>query len=250
MGFINNMNTVVIGDIHGRSLWKKIIEQEQPSRVIFIGDYFDSFNISGLDQIHNFKEIIEYKKLNPNVEVVMLIGNHDYHYFQGIGDRGTSGFQRNLFFSINQVIEENKTHMQLSYKMGNILFTHAGVSSVFMDCVARNIWDIRSISDMLNDVFKYRPLTFDFGKYAKEYTDETGDDIYQSPIWIRPQSLIHSNKDTQLEEKLIQIVGHTSFNEIKTIDGKYWFIDCLHSETSQYLLINSKHEIFIKNLIL
>ena len=56
------MKTVVIGDVHGRSLWKLIVNQENPDRVIFIGDYFDSFEISGVEQIQNFKEIIEYKE--------------------------------------------------------------------------------------------------------------------------------------------------------------------------------------------
>ncbi|NBP57427.1 metallophosphoesterase, partial [bacterium] len=39
------MKTIFIGDIHGRSIWKEIVEQEKPDRVIFIGDYFDSFDI-------------------------------------------------------------------------------------------------------------------------------------------------------------------------------------------------------------
>ncbi len=37
------MKTIVIGDIHGRTSWKDIIEKEQTwDKVIFIGDYFDS----------------------------------------------------------------------------------------------------------------------------------------------------------------------------------------------------------------
>ena len=39
------MKTIVIGDIHGRDVWKEIVFQEQADRVIFIGDYFDSFDI-------------------------------------------------------------------------------------------------------------------------------------------------------------------------------------------------------------
>jgi len=73
------MKTVFIGDIHGRSIWKQIVEQEKPDRVIFVGDYFDSFDIPGIDQIHNFKEIIHFKKTS-GIEVVLLVGNHDYHY--------------------------------------------------------------------------------------------------------------------------------------------------------------------------
>lgn len=55
------MKTVVIGDIHGRSIWKLIVNIENPDRIIFIGDYFDSFNIKGEEQLNNFLDIIEYK---------------------------------------------------------------------------------------------------------------------------------------------------------------------------------------------
>ena len=51
------MKLIAIGDIHGRDIWKQIVETEQPDTVVFVGDYFDSFNIPGIDQIHNFKNI-------------------------------------------------------------------------------------------------------------------------------------------------------------------------------------------------
>ena len=65
------MKTVVIGDIHGRSIWKLIVNIENPDRIIFIGDYFDSFNIKGEEQLNNFLDIIEYKK-SSGKEVIML----------------------------------------------------------------------------------------------------------------------------------------------------------------------------------
>ena len=52
------MKTIVIGDIHGRDVWKKIVEHENADKVIFIGDYFDSFDIPSSDQINNFLDII------------------------------------------------------------------------------------------------------------------------------------------------------------------------------------------------
>ena len=64
------MKTIVLGDTHGRSNWKLAIHQDQPNRVIFIGDYFDSFHFSGVEQIDNFKQIIQYKENNPQVEVI------------------------------------------------------------------------------------------------------------------------------------------------------------------------------------
>ena len=40
------MKLVAIGDIHGRDIWKQIVETEQPNTVVFVGDYFDSFDKS------------------------------------------------------------------------------------------------------------------------------------------------------------------------------------------------------------
>ena len=229
------MKTLVLGDTHGRSVWKLIAQKEMPNRIIFIGDYFDSFDIPGLDQIHNFKEIVHYKETNPQVEVVMLIGNHDYHYFPEIGDTGTSGFQRNLFFSISQVINENRHHLQMAYQLDEFLFTHAGVSSVFMDeSFGADGWKVETIAEQLNDLFKYKPKTFEFNGM-----NPYGDDIYQTPIWIRPHSLMKVNYET-LRKKVVQVVGHTGVTQIdaggKATGNRYWFIDALGT-SGEYLVL-------------
>ncbi len=55
--------TIIVGDVHGRDQWKQIVAQEKDAdTVIFLGDYFDSFNISAVEQMHNFKEIVEFKE--------------------------------------------------------------------------------------------------------------------------------------------------------------------------------------------
>ena len=110
------MKTVVIGDVHGRSLWKLIVNQENPDRVIFIGDYFDSFNIKGEEQLNNFLDIIEYKK-SSGKEVIMLIGNHDFHYFPEVGNTGTSGYQSIFKHQIEPTIDNNREHLQMAYQM-------------------------------------------------------------------------------------------------------------------------------------
>ncbi len=79
--------TLVLGDTHGRSFWKLAVNIEQPDRVIFVGDYFDSFDIGTEEQLNNFLDILEYKK-SGGAEVVLLIGNHDHHYFPEIGYTG------------------------------------------------------------------------------------------------------------------------------------------------------------------
>lgn len=243
------MKTTVIGDIHGRSVWKQIVQKENADKVIFVGDYFDSWDVPGIDQIHNFKEIIEYKETaftddHRKVDVILLIGNHDYHYFPEIGYTGTSGYQFNIAPNIIQAVDENRKHLKMAYQMDDYLFTHAGVSSAFMDSVFGYCgWKVENIAIDLNEMFKYKPKTFEFGMAITadnmSYIDITGDDEQQSPIWIRPKSLMKANRNT-LRKRVIQIAGHTQMDKIDvqgTSTGKrYWFIDTLGT-SGEYLAI-------------
>lgn len=230
------MKTIFIGDIHGRPIWKDIVEKENADRVVFIGDYFDSYNeYTAVEQIQNFKDIIEYKT-NSGKEVITLIGNHDFHYFPEIGNVGTSGYQAGARFNIEQVINENREHLQIAYQFDNILCTHAGVSSIFMDDIfGKDGWKVETIADDLNELFKYKPIAFSFSGF-----NPYGDDINQTPIWIRPRSLQQSNHKT-LRKKLIQIVGHTQQDNIdikgKSTGGRYFYIDCL-ATSKEYLTFN------------
>ena len=238
------MKTVVIGDIHGRSVWKLIVGMEKPDRVIFIGDYFDSFDIKGVDQLSNFQDIIAFKE-SGQCEVIMLIGNHDYHYFPEIGDVGTSGYQHLLAPSIQFVVDDNRKHLQMAYQMGEFLFTHAGVSSAFMDSVfGEGEWKVENIVTDLNELFKYKPRTFEFGMACNlklsYYLDPSGDNIEQSPIWIRPRSLFKVNHD-MLRKQVIQVFGHTQISKIDTkglsTGERYYLIDCLGT-SGQYMIID------------
>ena len=209
---------------------------ENPDRVIFIGDYFDSFDIKGEEQLNNFLDIIEYKK-SSGKEVITLIGNHDHHYYPGIGDTGTSGYQKIFRHQIEPVIDANKEHLQMAYQMDEFLFSHAGVSSVFMDEVfGVNGWKVETIVEDLNEMFKYRPGVFSFNGL-----DPYGDDQYQTPIWIRPRSLMRANRNT-LRTRFIQVVGHTSVKKLdlvgaeKAFGNRYYLIDCLGT-SGEYLVI-------------
>ena len=244
------MKTVVIGDINGRSVWILIVEIEKPDKVIFIGDYFDSFDIKGVDQLNNFQDIIAFKQ-SGQCEVIMLIGNHDHHYFPEIKDTGTSGYQHLFAPSIQYIVGENRNHLQMAYQMDEFLFTHAGVSSVFMDSVfGNNGWKTENLAIDLNEMFKYKPKTFEFGMASKSgYLDSYGDNEEQSPIWIRPRSLMRANKDT-LRKQVIQVVGHTEQTQIDkrggSTGGRYWFIDTL-GNSGEYLVIEDD-KIIIKQI--
>jgi hypothetical protein len=85
---------------------------------------------------------------------------------------------------------------------------------------------------LINDYFKSKPNIFEFNGW-----NPYGDNVYQTPIWIRPASLLAANKDTSLKKRVIQIVGHTGVSDIfqsvkaskKSMGGKYYMIDALAS---------------------
>ena len=244
------LKNIYIGDIHGRDTWKQIVnEHKDANNIVFVGDYFDSYNIPGIVQLHNVKEIVEFKKeqeLDPTKKVYLLIGNHDHHYWPGVKDKGgTSGFQATMMFQFEQFFRENKSMFQMSALVGNRLCTHAGVSSVFLN--ETGFWkyndDESQISDWLNDLFEYKPNEFIFTAgfdrtKVFEKTSHYGDNTWQSPIWIRPNSLQKVNKKTDLKKNYIQIVGHTQQTQIdvngKATGGRYYYIDTL--EQKQYLI--------------
>lgn len=243
--------TIYIGDIHGRDVWKDIVtEHNDVDNIVFIGDYFDSFDIPAVIQLDNIKKIVEFKKkreLDLTKKVYLLIGNHDIHYWPGVKDRGsTSGFQSTMSFQYEHFFRENEKCFQMAVLIGNRLCTHAGVSSQFLKDVGfykQDNVDESMISDFLNDLFLYKPNEFTFNAgYDRNTTGFSpngyGDNDWQSPIWIRPRSLQRVNKNTELKKNYIQIVGHTQQDHIdikgKTTGGKYYYIDTLHS--GEYLI--------------
>jgi hypothetical protein len=225
--------TVILGDTHGRPHWKSIVANEAPDRVIFIGDYFDSYdNYTAVEQMYNFQEIINLKN-SGQCEVIILIGNHDYHYMRGITEH-YSGYQAGARPAIEQLLYENRQHMQMAYGMDGFLFSHAGVS---MNWLKIHGYDNETnLIDWINDMWKYKPNVFGFAGY-----DPYGDSTISSPIWIRPTSLQQVNYDT-LRDQFIQVVGHTQQNQIdtkgKSTGGRYYYIDALGT-SGEYMVINN-----------
>jgi hypothetical protein len=217
------MKILAIGDIHGRDVWKKIIQGQEFDKVIFIGDYFDSFDIPYPQQFINFAEILEFKKANID-KVVLLIGNHDYHYI--VEDQRYSGYQSQhadeIHFALKSSLE--KGLMQICTVDDGFLFSHAGVTKTW----AKNAYiDLNRLEGSINKCFILTPQLFKFMDY--QGADNSGDNIYQSPIWVRPLSL-----EADKIDEYKQVVGHT---QVRNIVGTkdFFFIDALDS--SQWLEI-------------
>lgn len=219
---------IAIGDIHGNRSWEDIISANKDfSKVVFIGDYFDSINIPADEQIRNFQEIIKFKEANQD-KVILLIGNHCIHYILSYFGERYSGFQHKRSFEITHLIKSALPLMQMCHIDGNNLFSHAGITNTWLQT-----YDYKpekdNVESFVNDLFKYQPLSFKF-----QGIDPYGDDVEQSPVWVRPRSL--------LRDKLagfIHVVGHTSARRLDIDDVEkrgIILIDTLAEK--QYLVIN------------
>lgn len=235
------MKLIALGDTHGTTFWKYVVNTQTFDKLVFVGDYFDSFDISWQDQLKNFLDIMAYKQAHPE-DVVCLIGNHDYHYFPFIGDRGTSGYMGGpASVSIGYELNKHLGELQMTYQHEEFLFTHAGVTPTWMErCLGEEAArDIPNLHQHINDLWRYRPYDFDY-KMLRFGQSTYGDDIWQSPIWVRPRSLMADAQD--YKKSIIQVVGHTHQSQIdikgKATGGRYYFIDTLGS-SREYLVIEN-----------
>jgi hypothetical protein len=235
------MKIVALGDTHGRSIWKEIIDKEtNVDKWVFIGDYFDTHGggYSANRQIENFKDIIAFKKANPE-QVVLLFGNHDFHYIKGANET-YSGHQPAYAIDICEILEEalREGLMQMCYKNDKFLFSHAGltktwVTNSFNDEPDAELPTIENVEKSVNDLFKYKPYKFRF-TMGQNFSG-SGNDICQPPIWVRPESLI---KD--MFDGVTCVVGHTTVKELG-LNSEYpniILIDCLGT-SQQYLVIEN-----------
>ena len=226
------MKLIALGDIHGRGIWKQIVN-DNPwfDKIVFIGDYFDAHDdISATEQIANFNEIILFKRANMD-KVILLVGNHDYHYMRGVTEH-YSGYNNTMAFEIQRVLHDAMDCLQMCYIYDRYMFTHAGVSRTwFENNFEHIILNPDDLQDSINDLFKYKPLEFGFTPDPDNY-DPYGDSKCQTPIWIRPRSLLRDRLDGY-----VHVVGHTQAKELSlAMKDKVIIIDTLGT-TGEYLVI-------------
>lgn len=213
------MKIIAIGDVHGSPLWKNALEGQTFDKVVFVGDYFDSYNQTTFqDQISNFKEILDLKRANMD-SVILLVGNHDMHYHKSF-DEQYNGYQPDGAFDISEALHQalKEELLQMCFIHNKFLFSHAGLTNIW----CRNNQVLVAVEDLqqsVNDLLMFKPKSFQFaaGRNFSHY----GDDVTQGPIWVRPNSL---RKD--FVEGYRYVVGHTK-QECVVVEKDIILIDCL-----------------------
>ena len=175
----------------------------------FLGDYFDNYEETpAVSQIRNFLEIVRWARSDSRVK--LCLGNHDFHYLQGIETwEKYSGFQNYNYIDIQEALENSMDMIKIVYVTDdNIIISHAGVTKTFLsDCKLNHPLEIN------NKFISYRMSLMFVGYNCY------GDDPKNGPLWVRPKSLLLDKVNGYK-----QIVGHTHQEKINT-ESDVTFID-------------------------
>ena len=93
------------------------------------------------------------------------MANHDHHYL----DAGEtySGFQPAMQgWDFNDALNKNVHHLQIAYLLDDVLFTHAGVSPIWMDDTfyrdTKQGWSKDTMVEDLNELYLSQTCTIQF----------------------------------------------------------------------------------------
>ena len=151
---------IAVGDIHGRDNWKfkmfgssyeyeswareaingaaEVFAVDYPfneyDKIIFIGDYVDSFTVGNAQMKKNLEDLILFKKTFPD-KVVLLLGNHDVQYI--VSNQICSGYRPEMRPDFYDLFNKNIDLFEMAYELKTkhvpILFTHAGVTEEWLE---------------------------------------------------------------------------------------------------------------------
>lgn len=220
----------IIGDIHGRSVWKFLVDKRAVN--VFVGDFFDPYSYAtSFEQCRdNFLDIIAFKRKHP--ETVLLWGNHELHYlFHNEMNEVYTRFDYRHALEIRKLLMDYGLYFNgVAFSIDNrFLITHAGVSRYwYMQWIEK--YDGQSpdyVAEQINNLWNLNFRPFTVLENMKFCSDE--ESAFQSPIWIRPWMLEKNNLFA--DTPYYQAFGHTQCDCIEDHD-RLICVDCLQRASS------------------
>lgn len=213
---MDSLKILCIGDTHGRDNWKEWVKEEY-DKIVFLGDYVDSYVFKNVEILQHLKDIIEFKKENMN-KVILLLGNHCNQYYFSYSSHGCSGFRTEMYWDLHDLYNQNKDLFQAAYQIDNYLFTHAGISNEWFTREYPYEPSEKDLAESLNTAFQMNEKSlFDVGYYRGGFQGVGG------IFWA-------DRRETQADPLIgiHQIVGHTPIKEPTT----YYLNNDVNSGTS------------------
>ena len=218
---------LVIPDEHGRSFWKKAVEEylDKVEKIVFIGDYLDPYPWEGFtrkDAIRNFQEIIDFKKEHKD-KVILLVGNHDLPYIDKKNFTTRSRYDSSNAYHIEEMFRSHRSLFQLAHEEyvngKRYLFTHAGLLPQWYDGHKELIGELTV--DNLNKLFD-TPRGMRALCEVSRYRG--GWNRYGSIVWNDVHEIPDGVNDNLPWD--YQVLGHSQQEEHPIIANEFACLDC------------------------
>ena len=215
----------IIPDVHGRSFWRDAVKRHPEGNFIFLGDYLDPYpseEIEDKEAVQGLRDIIQFKKDHPN-KVILLWGNHDLHYLypdELLGWRyDADNAERNAhLFWDNQELFQIAHETEAGGK--RFLFSHAGVSRLWLNYRFPNLKDEDVTAELLNDMVGYPDFMAALGDVSFH---RGGGKPFGSMIWADINDQI---VETNHLPGVIQVFGHTQLSMPINYEDVLFCLDC------------------------
>lgn len=237
------MHKIVIPDIH-LNLDKLNLILNDPTcleaqEIIFLGDYFDSF-----DHSHRVEDMCDF--LNSNLEndrYTFLLGNHDVHYFCKVAVYTCSGWSETNQSTINRYLSRDfmKKVQPLKYEKihnRNFLFSHAGLhpnlAPIHFDELLTT-FEVQNFFDSMNQSIMDNMFTSIYDCRLGMGQDRGGLAKVGGVTWMDWDSFIPI-------DNLNQIVGHSTYTKPQFKYGDNSVNINIDTNLKNYLLIDMNSE--------
>ena len=200
----------IIPDIHQTTHFIKMVKDniDHLDKLVFLGDYVDNWlenlwwQIPEHNPINIINKIVSYKKRYP-AKIDLLLGNHCLSYLSSNPiSKKVSGHQHEHDTEIMQAFLDNIKEFKIAVEYDGWVISHAGFSNTWVTNQQEKGFnkDTENIVDWCNKMLlKQNFHYFDWTGLKSP----SGDEVTQTPTWIRPFSLI---KDAYFPK---QLVGHS-----------------------------------------
>lgn len=212
-------NLIALGDIHGLTVWKEIVAVHPDALIVFLGDYLDPYDAcEPAIALDNLRDIIAFKEAHPE-RVVLLLGNHDLHYFSKEMPHSVR-YSHVLAPDAEALFTEKRSLFQYAFQVGKLVFTHAGISNEwFLEDFGGD--PSQSIAFQLN-----HPAEEQMAALFRVGTVRGGADNCRGGIFWADRKELHDPL-----HGYTQVVGHTRVRYLFLQEGKndnrVIFCDCL-----------------------
>lgn len=132
---MNKLKVLVCPSLNGKySILERVYDKflsEKYDKLVFFGGYTDGNKITGIEILRTLRTLIDIKENHPD-DVTILYGPLEWVYKSTI-PTPIEGFRKEIYPTIQNMLNENNPLFEYAYQIENFLFTHAGVQKRWFD---------------------------------------------------------------------------------------------------------------------